>query len=213
MRLMIKQVMVLVLVATMALVSIACFGGNNKPPTKEEFIADAREVISGLRDAVPILNSAGVSTVNLQKGINTGDHLVTAFENSDSRNALLLTADLIDAFEASEVDAQLIKDGVTRTIVMTGLALAKIALRRLASRVDNAVALAESPRAKTFGVRVPGVTSFQDSQQKSKAQEAKQKIKALLKKKQSRCKNAKTGRFEKMEFCKAYPELSYIVTF
>lgn len=202
-----SKALVFILIGALSLGSVACFGGG-KAPTKEEFVADAREVIGGMRDALPVLQGAGVNTRNLEKGINTGDTLISAFENNDTSNALLLVADLISAFEASEADAQLIPDSRKKIFVLAGLALTKIALRRLASRVDSAVVAAD-----VAGVKVSGVTSFDDNKQKSKAQEAKRKIKAFIKKKQSRCKNAKSGRFEKMEFCRQFPDLSYVITY
>lgn len=194
------------LLCSLVLSQFGC-GGDGKPASKD-FIRYSRETVSLLRDVVPILNANHISTITIEKSINVGDRLVTAFENNDNANALLLTADLITAFEAAEGEYLLLKDGSAKTLILVGTALAKVALRHLANLVDDTLAAADHYR-----VSVPGVTSFQSSSQQSQADQAKEKIRAFKKKKQSRCKNAVTGRFEKLEFCKANPSTSYVVTF
>ncbi len=201
-----SRLMSVLLIAALLLTMSGCFG--EKAPTRDAFIRYSRETVAGMRDVVPILRANNISTTKLETGIDVGDRLVTAFENNNSADALALTAELISAFEEAQLDFELISDGRVRTAVLIGLAVANIALRRLADLVDEGIAA-----LKAYRISLPGVTAFQDSAVKSKAEEAKAKIREFRKKKQWRCKNAKTGRFEKMEFCKANPEQSYVVTF
>jgi hypothetical protein len=182
--------------------------GGDKTPTREEFIQYSRETVSALRDVVPILRANNVSTDKLQKGIDIGDRLIAAFENNQSAQALELTAALVTAFQEVVVDVDVIKDARLKTLVLVGLAVGHVALQHLASLMDTAVVTVESSH-----LRIPGVTAFQSGGAESKAAEDKAKIKAFSKKKQWRCKKALTGRFEKMEFCKANPATSYVVTF
>ncbi len=184
-------------------------GGAQSPPTKQEFVAYAREGVTAMReDVLPILRANNIKTEKWEKGIGVGDKLVIAFENNQNGDALLLTADLLNAFDDSVLDFELIKDGKVKTAVLVGCAIARIALRRLASLVQNTVTAIEAP-----GIILPGVTSFQNSGAQTKAEEAKATIKAFAKKKQFRCKNAATGKFAPMAYCKANPETSYVVTF
>lgn len=198
------------LVLTVSLLLAGCPGGGSSstPPTREDLIKYSRETVAGLRDVVPILRANNLNTATLAKGINIGDRLVTAFENDQHADALVLTADLITAFEESQAEIELIKDGRVKTVVLVGLAVAKVALRRLSDLVDDTVVEVEKNHAS-----IRGVSNFQSESEKSKVEQAKDKIKQFKKKKQWRCKNALTGRFEKMEFCRLNPATSYVVTF
>jgi len=186
----------------------SCDNSSSPPPSREDYIRYSREAVSALRDVVPILRANNISTAKFETGINIGDRLVTAFENNQNADALDLTAELMTTFEQVVVEVDLIKDNKVKTIVLVGLAVGHVALRHLAGLIEKAVVSVEASR-----ISVPGITSFQSSTAQSKAEEAKAKIKAFKKKKQWRCKNALTGRFEKMEFCKANPATSYVVTF
>lgn len=194
--------------ASLLLSTTACFGGGEKSPTREDFLRYSRETVNALRDVVPVLRANQISVAALESGIGIGDRLVRAFESNQNAAALLLTAELITVFEASQAEFESLNDGLVKTAILVAMAFANAALRRLADVVEETVVAIDAR-----GVKVPGVSSFQNSAAKSKAERAKEKIKAFKKKKQWRCKNARTGRFEKMEFCKANPDISYVVTF
>jgi hypothetical protein len=183
-------------------------GGNHAPPTKEEILRYAREGVGALNDILPILRANSIGTAKIEKGIQVGNKVLAAFENNQSSDALLLTAELLDVFDQSVAEFELLKDGSAKTAILVGCAIAQVALRHFASLVESSVTAVEGYRSS-----VPGVTSFQDSSAKTKAEEAKAKIKAFKKQKQFRCKNAVTGKFAEMAYCKANPETSYVVTF
>jgi hypothetical protein len=198
-----RQLALALILALFCLSLLGC-GEDGSQLTKADFIRYSHTTVTALTDVVPLLKANNISTVKFEKAIDIGDRLVTAFENSQNSAALDLTSALITAFEEIVAEVDLIKDQRVKTVVLVGLAAGHIALTHLADLMDDTIAQVESGRFS-----VPGVMSWQNPQTDA----AKATIKAFKKKKQWRCKNATTGRFEKMEFCKLNPETSYVVTF
>lgn len=200
------------LLLPLTLSQTACPGDGGKeppPPTREDVLRYSRLTADGLKDVVRILHTNNIQSKGFDKAVDLADKGVAAFEQHRDADGLALTAALIDVFENEVVaDVDLIKNQTTRTVVMVAVAVARVALTQLSAAIDKVITVAE-----VYRISIPGVTAFQSSDAQTKAEAAKAKIKAFKKKKQWRCKNAVTGRFEKMDFCKAHPETSVVITF
>lgn len=138
-----------------------------------------------------IFSANGLPVVNLQKVVAAGRAAQRAFESGAS-NALDLLSAFISSYEdwiASDVD--LIKDQRTRTIVLVALSVGNIALHALVDMLDQGtpatIRTAAMPSSNTLAT-----------------------LENFRAKPRWRCRSSISGRFEKMDYCKANPATSQV---
>lgn len=149
--------------------------------SRRNMVSYAKDIVAGLNQALPILAGAGVATGRIQIAINIGGQLVTAFETNQDADALALTANLITAFEGVANDASLIRDPTTRTRVLAVLALVDLSLHIISNHISSQI---------TKPMASPALLTIR-----------RQAAKPVW-----RCRSSVTGKFEKMEVCKAQPD-------
>lgn len=160
-----------------------------------DLVKNARRVSTALKAVVPIFSANGIGTMRLAVAIDIADRLITAFETNNNAAALELTSALITEFNALvSQDVVRITNPATRTIVLVGLAVANIALHQISD------ALAEQPA---------GVLRRADPSSAQKVQT----IVAFGQRKNWRCRNASSGKFAPMSFCKQFPANSVVETY
>jgi hypothetical protein len=118
---------------------------------------------------------------------------------SGAANTIELAANVTSAFEQIlQTDINLVPAGWRRTAVMVALSVVDEVLHDIA---DDLAATADALRHHVLFGR------FVQQIEKSKAAE---KLRAFAKKPRLRCRDAKTGKFLKMEQCKAHPETTVV---
>lgn len=157
------------------------------PCSKPNMLFWARESVSFLREAQPLLQSVGIPGDKIATAITWGDKLVVALEKPDTGTGdpKQIAQSLIKAFEEVILQTNIIPDGPKKTLILAILGLANIALRHIANQVTS-----------TTAGRVaagPEIIKFKN-------------------KPEWKCRNAKNGRWEKMEFCKKNPDISVVET-
>jgi hypothetical protein len=133
------SVVALVCILTLSLAFVGC--------TKKEVVNSASDVIDGLKQARPLVQSlvdAGkLDAVKAQKTfdrLDSADHLAinlrAAFERDDQAGAIKILQDIIAAVDQlAREDATLFADTTNRLEFLAALGLANIALHFLANRV------------------------------------------------------------------------------
>lgn len=161
-------------------------------PKRDQMIGYAEDVVSGLNAALPLFQSLGMNTAKIQQAVGIAGQLVTAFRQHADEDALNLTASLIPVFESIAADANLIQNPATRTKILVALAVAQIALRFIARNITSL------PQA----ARATGGPSGNLA-----------RIHSFGSRKAWRCRSSVSGRYEKMEVCKASPETTTVETY
>lgn len=172
----------LVMVGGLAVTQTAC-------PESKNLASYAHEVVGVIDDVVPIFQANGLPTARLTQARGIAAKLEIAFRENQSQEALALVSALIPVFQQIVGETTGISNGTTRTIVLVSLAVANVALRRIADK------LAEQP--------VPESVS---------ASAEAQTVAAFRASKKWRCRNSATGRFESMSYCKKNPATSEVET-
>lgn len=148
--------------------------------------ASINTVIKYTQRALPLLSAAGVSLANAQQVIDLSKQFQT------NPQAATLSAITL-AFDRLVAEAQGIPEQGKRTAVLVALVAANIALQELADKYLARVAA--NPNDPRLGAPQVRATLRHRAQREPWA-----------------CRNAQTGKFEKMEFCKAHPERSVVET-
>lgn len=145
-------------------------------------------VVSSLREAQPLLVSVGLPADKINTAIEWGDKLVVALNNPDNTTSdpKKIAENLINAFEQVVLQTDIIQDQQKKTLILAILGIANIALHNIVDDVTS------NPSARKAAG--PVVLKF--------------KQKTVW-----RCRNAKSGKWEKMEFCKANPATSVVETY
>jgi len=155
----------------------------------------AQPLFQQLIDGGVIPQASGAAIIGrLTQGAAAGKQLADAFRNNNAQGAVEQTAALIRTVEQIiDQDAKLIRQGPQRTAVLAILAAADIALGFIS---DQLVKTDRSHHALTQNVKAN--------------ESSKDTIRRYAKKKRLRCRSSVTGRFEKMEVCKANPDTTVI---
>jgi hypothetical protein len=171
------------LVALLLIANIA-YWGSGFACSKASTLSWSREVVSALREAGPLLQSLGVPLDKLNVAISAGDSLVAALENpSSNTDTKALASNLIHAFEEVVAQTDVIGDANRKTLILAILGIADIALHHIVDSIPPTNAVAASPAVLKF-----------------KASKVWQ------------CRDAKTGKYQKMSFCKDHPDISVVET-
>lgn len=173
-----------------ALALIACFAFT-QTACDQNIVDNARLIVSVTTEVLPIFASAGVNVAKVQKAVDIANKLVTALEQNNSSDAVKLTAALIPVFQEIVSDASLIQNPRTRTLVLATLAAAQIALRYISQKIQT--------KATDVGM-APAMGASRDGSV----------ISEFAKKEKWRCRSSVTGKFEKMEVCKAHPDTTTV---
>jgi hypothetical protein len=155
----------------------------------------AKEVVGGLNDTIPIFQANGLDITQLVRARDYGQQLITALETTDGSGSGPLLTSLINTFSGIIASTDVISDPRVRTIVLVSLAVANIALRRLADKLDDAIA--------TVGAGGMGAAAGSADARTARA---------FKRRPAWRCRNSQTGRFATMDFCRAYPAISQVET-
>lgn len=149
----------------------------------------ARIVVGSLRDAQPLLVTLGLPDDKITLAVTWGDKLVVALANPDSTptDKREIVARLIDAFEQVVLQTNVITDPHKKTLILAILGIAQIALNQIANNVEDAAKSAKLSANQTIG--------------------------RFAAKRQWRCRDAVSGKFKKMEYCKANPATSVVETY
>lgn len=162
---------------------------------RSQAIEYAEEAVATAKEILPVFTSAGLSSSHINRGVQIGSDLVTAFRENRDADALSLTAAFIDVVDRDILsDVNTIKDQGKRTLALAITAAIRISLRRIAKFLKPA-----EDASMLRGARV-GTSS-------------RAKVREFAKSKDWRCRNSITGRFEKMSFCKTNPANSVVETF
>jgi hypothetical protein len=153
--------------------------------SRQSMLGAARDVVSALNDISPLLQQAGVSTAKLTQAISIANQLVTSFENNQDADTVALTSSLITAFNALAAESELITNQHTRTLVIVSLGIANVALHYIANHVERTA----SGRLGANHV----IPRFN-----------KQKVWA--------CRDAQSGQYRKMSYCRAHPDVTVVET-
>lgn len=145
----------------------------------------SKEVVSALRECEPLLVQAGLPAAQIDTAISWGDKLVTALENpsTGTGDPKQIAASLISAFEQVVLQTNLITDANRKTLILAILGIANIALHHIADNITPAQGMAAGPVVGRFKAS-----------------------------KVWRCRDAKSGRYEKMAYCKANPTITVVET-
>lgn len=166
---------------------------------KGTLVANAKRVSTALKEAAPILTINGVSTARLTETIATTDALIAQLEGGGTNPATTLetVSTLISQFNALVAqDVVRITNPATRTIVLVGLAVGNIALRNIADALAEEVAKLPATGGMSAGMDHNAAV-----------------IRTFRAKPKWRCRNASSGRFAKMDYCKQFPANSVVETY
>jgi hypothetical protein len=182
------------LVAAVVLTQTAC-PKQSVEEIKTEAGKIAKEVVGGINDTIPIFKANGLDITQLVRARDYGQQLITALETTDGSGSGPLLTSLINTFSGIVASTDVISNPRTRTIILMSLAVANIALRRLADKLDDIFVSSGGGQGAAAGmshdVRV---------------------ARAFKRRPVWRCRNSQTGQYAKMEFCKAHPDVSQIET-
>lgn len=156
-------------------------------PKKDNLVFWGEQVVGAATDAIPILTAAGVSTVKAEQFRDYGNKLVLAIKANDG-TALGYAASCIDLLEQVANDAKLITDPARRTTVLVILAVAEVALHHIANALP-------APQAGRMSAGRSATT-----------------IQNFKAKKAWRCRSSQTGRYAKMDYCRAHPDVTTVET-
>jgi hypothetical protein len=152
----------------------------------------AGEVDEALGEVIPIFQANGLSVAKLQEARTYAAKVKSAFEAGEITNAVQFTSTLISFFQTIVAEASSIGNSTTRTIVLVGLAVGNIALKRLANKLADEAPVVRGPMRGAGPVRT---------------------IEEFRKKPNWRCRDSITGQFRKMEVCKANPSTTTVETY
>lgn len=163
-------------------------------------LLEARPVFQSLIDGGVITNDRGVKILaRLTEGAADAKLLADAFRSGNNSDAVDISARLIDVMETLiNQDAQLIRNPATRTTALAILAAADIALHVIA---DNLIKTAQA-NARVFDYAMAWAAP--------QAKKSVEVIREYAKKPKLRCRDARSGRFLKMEQCKAHPDTTVV---
>lgn len=140
-------------------------------------------------------NAAACLTVKRIDQFSADTKLLADALRNGTGDALGLASSAIGFLETLiNQDAQLIKDPNTRTLALSFLAIADVALGEIADALSTS-ATAHPVIANNAKAANPAATAT---------------IAAFAKKPRLRCRDAKSGRFEKMEVCQAHPDTTVV---
>lgn len=152
--------------------------------SKATTLSFTKDAVSFLQEAEPLLVQVGLPDGKIKTAIEYGTKLITALE-TNSTDTKPLAEKLVAAFEEVVTQTNLIQDQKKKTLILAILGLTNIALHHV---LDN-------------------ITSTPTGAQGAGPALMKFKAKPVWK-----CRNAQSGRYEKMEFCKAHPDVTVVET-
>lgn len=174
-------------IVSLALTMTLVYFGYGFACSKASMASAARDVVSALTDIQPILQQAGLPTDKVAQAITLGNKLVTYLEGGTTTNpdVIATISGLISAFNQLAAQTDLITNQHIKTLVIVSLGIANVALHYISNHVERQASgrLGASHTIAIFN---------------------KQKVWA--------CRNAQTGRYEKMSFCKAHPDVTTVET-
>lgn len=173
-------------IVSLALVGCLVYISMGFACSKATTLSWTKEVVSALSEAKPLLESIGLPGDKIATAISWGNKLVETLENPNSGGDVKqIAASLINAVEEVVSQTGVIPDGPRKTLILAFLGIANIALHHIADNVTETAAgrVAAGPVVLKF------------------------KTKAVWK-----CRDAKSGQYKKMEFCKANPDISVVET-
>lgn len=177
MRIIQRRIISLLCIAVLVCALTAC-------PKKESLVFWAEQVVSVASDIIPILSANGKDTKRAEQFRLYGTKLVAAIKANDG-TALGYAASCIDLLQEIAADAESLPQG-KRTTALVILAVAEVALRRLADNLPK-----------------EGVASDGD---------AVAKLTAWKNKRAWRCRDSATGRYTKMAVCRERPDSTTVET-
>lgn len=174
-------------ILTLSLLSgIACDANKlaKDADTGAKALQKARPIVVSLIDGGAIPRDKGEAILaRLDHGATIFTNLATAFRNADNGSILSLTDQAIDVLDhLIQTDVLLIKDQAKRTLILSILAAADLALGIIA---DN---LVQGASGISRGASVSG-----------------DRIQEFAKKARLKCRDSITGQFQKMEVCRLNP--------
>ncbi len=189
MRLSIRPITAILLSAVLLMSTMAfkCGDGTKTPEQeKQEFIAYAQDIVGAFTDArslVVSLNPGLAGRYDIATQI--ARDLLAATQNSNETEAARLVVALVPAFTS------IAGEFTGNTKILAILALGQIGLRFYANHYMNAVRTGGGQGASAGNSRV----------------------RAFARAKNWRCRSSQNGRFQKMEFCRAHPDVSQVETY
>lgn len=163
------------LVIILALLSTAC-------PKKSDVVFWSEQVVGAAEELLPILRANGRDTLQAERLVFYGKRLVAAVK-ADDGTAVSHAEQCIILLQVVANDAQFISNPTTRTLALAILGLINRYLHSIADQLPAAAVKTRNP-PPTSSVRA---------------------VKVFAAKKVWRCRDSVTGRFAKMEYCKANP--------
>lgn len=151
--------------------------------SKASTLTWAQEAVSALHEAGPLLQSVGVPLDKLNVAISAGDRLVAALQDPAAGDPKQLAGLLIHAFEDVVAQTNIIGDANRKTLILAILGIANIALHHIADSIPPAAHTAAGPVVLRF-----------------KAQPV------------WKCRDARSGHYQRMAYCKAHPDTSVVET-
>ena len=179
----------ILLMVAVVLTQTACPNNQSIEQIKTDAGKIAKQVVGGLNDTIPIFQANGLDASQLIRARDYGNQLISKLESTDGENSGPLLTSLINTFSGIVAQTEIIRDPKVRTIVLVSLAVANIALRRLADKLDDAEAVVGRGAS-------PDLTT----------------ARAFKARKPWRCRNSQTGRYATMDFCKGHPDISQVET-
>lgn len=152
---------------------------------KATVISRSRRIVSIAEKTLPIFQTNGVDTALLREFIDGAKQLVTAAEQNQTENALALAASLTKAFDEILIQVDLIRDSKIKTLVLVGLEVLNVSLEELAQDLQGSLPTG----------RVGGDAAM---------------VRAFAQRRAWKCRSSQTGRFEKMKWCAAHPDISTV---
>lgn len=180
-----KRLILALALSTVLLTQTAC------PAKQSDVVFWGQEISADAHDLIPILQSAGINTGHALQFADYSSKLFAAIKANDG-TAVGYAESAITVLRDVAADVQVIHDPVKRTLALALLGLADRYLHKLADQLGPAAIASTS--------KIPPA-------QRSRAASV---LAAYSTHEVWRCRNSITGRFEKLEFCKANPSTTTV---
>lgn len=172
-------------IISLTLVAVLTYMSMGFACSKASTLSWAKESVLYLQEAEPLLVELGLPADKIELAISYDNKLISALEDPNSGNGdpKQLAESLITAVEAVVQQTNVITNQHKKVVILAILGLVNIALHHIADNVTSTPtgAFAAGPAVLKFKARPVW-----------------------------KCRSAQTGHYEKMEFCKAHPDVSVV---
>ena len=172
--------------------------------TKAQILMWAQIGVDTAREVLPSFAEAGRNTAKVDEWLAISQKAITAIRNNDGR-AITYITDSIKIVKDVIAEGQLIKDPNKRMIAVLALVAAQVALQNVAANLPNEALKAADELAAADSGDVK-----QSAIRKRKPSEI---LRAFAKERKPQCKRADNGRFASMDYCRANPLTTMVVTY